>query len=120
MVKSKHLTTSSLREIKEDLKMVLRCRYLDRGLELPTTLFTDDCCDDRSILTEALSELRVEDIRFRDIIDVSKISNKSELPAMESFDFPSGVKPFVVNLINGDLLLSVKFSNRKQVSLTTF
>lgn len=54
----KGLVGASLREIKEDLKLLLTARYRDSGFTLPRVMYTDMCCDDRQLLREILNELR--------------------------------------------------------------
>ncbi|CAM9515444.1 unnamed protein product, partial [Sphacelaria rigidula] len=53
------------REIKEDLKLLLRARYRDSGFKLPRVVYTDLCCDDRQLLREILNELRDKGWEYR-------------------------------------------------------
>ena len=57
MVLQKGLRGASLREIKEDIKVLLLIRYKERGFKLPRLVYLDTCCNDREVFMEIYEEL---------------------------------------------------------------
>ena len=59
VVLQKGLRGASLREINEDIKVLLLIRYKGRGFKLrPRLVYSDMCCNDREIFMEIYEELR--------------------------------------------------------------
>ena len=53
----KDLREASLRELKEDIKVLLLIRYKGRSFKLPRLLYSDMCCNDRDVFMEIYEEL---------------------------------------------------------------
>lgn len=64
VVFQKALQSTSLREVKAEVKALFVTRYKGRGFKLPTALYTDMCCEDRALMAEIFLELRDEGHEF--------------------------------------------------------
>lgn len=58
MVLQKGMLGTFLREIKEDIILILLHRYMEHGFKLPRLIYSDMCCDDRAVLVEICNKLR--------------------------------------------------------------
>ena len=58
MILQKGLRGASLREIKEDIKVLLLIRYKGHGFKLPRLVYLNTCCNDREVFMEIYEELR--------------------------------------------------------------
>ncbi|CAM9368850.1 unnamed protein product, partial [Ectocarpus sp. 4 AP-2014] len=60
VVFSKAMTTASVHDLKNDLKMMFVKRFLGRGFKLPVIFYSDECCEDRQLLLTMFKERELE------------------------------------------------------------
>ncbi|CAN0310195.1 unnamed protein product, partial [Laminaria digitata] len=83
------MSTASVYDLKNDLKMMFVKRFIGHGFELPMILFTDECCEDRKLLLAMFREIRSETgVHLYDIADDDGTgAERANLPKLS---FPSG------------------------------
>ncbi|KAJ3088821.1 hypothetical protein HK102_007837 [Quaeritorhiza haematococci] len=81
----KVMYTKSLKALAEELKLLLLRRFVAYGFPLPKVFYTDECCDDRSMLSQIVDELRQEGIVLE--FPTGDHSGSSASTDMEKFDF---------------------------------
>ncbi|CBJ28935.1 similar to Werner syndrome protein [Ectocarpus siliculosus] len=107
------MTTASVHDLKNDLKMMFVKRFLGHGFKLPV-IFSDECCDDRQLLLTMFKEIELETgARLYDTAEEAGGGSPGVevLPALEFppgkrgecvFDFrPNSIAPSVVALTDG-------------------
>ena len=110
MVLQKGLRGASLREIKEDIKVLLLIRYKGRGFKLPRLVYSDMCCNDREVFMEIYEELRAMGL---------EMEVEDETPAdvsLPRFMLPSDVKVRCAMAEDGDVLSSLCDEIRTQAA----
>ncbi|CAM9700371.1 unnamed protein product, partial [Ectocarpus fasciculatus] len=60
VVFSKAMTTASVHDLKNDLKMMFVKRFLGHGFKLPVVFYSDECCEDRQLLYTMFKEIEME------------------------------------------------------------
>jgi len=86
------LFSSSLTELKPELKLTILKRFLAHGYELPQLYYTDECCEDRNLLTNILQELENEGHDLRMLrMEGSKVPH--DFSTCPELAFPDGKEP---------------------------
>ncbi|CAM9365309.1 unnamed protein product, partial [Hapterophycus canaliculatus] len=108
VVFQKAMKTGSVHDLKNDLKNLFVNRYLGHGFKLPVILFSDECCEDRSMFAAMFREIEEETgVRLFDATDTDATAGGVELEALA---LPEGKAGRVVwdskaiNLAVADLL----------------
>ena len=101
MVLQKGLRGVSLREIKEDINLLLLICYKGRGSKLPGLVYSDMCCNDREVFMEIYEELGAMGL---------EMEVEDETPAdvsLPTLMLPSDVKVRCAVADDGDVLSSL-------------
>jgi hypothetical protein len=88
------MTTASLKELKEELKLMILGRYIGRGFKLPSIYYTDECCDDREILQSVFDELKEEGFPIQLDTHHSHLQDEQLFPELK---FPTDIEPAYIS-----------------------
>ncbi|CAN0051384.1 unnamed protein product [Ectocarpus sp. 12 AP-2014] len=104
------MKTSSVHDLKSDLKNLFVNRYVGHGFKLPVILFSDECCEDREMFLEMFREIEeVTGVRLFDATGDEAAEGGAELAALTFPEGKTGVRVFdktaidiaVANLVGG-------------------
>ncbi|CAM9377727.1 unnamed protein product [Ectocarpus sp. 6 AP-2014] len=110
VVFQKAMKTSSVHDLKSDLKNLFVNRYVGHGFKLPVILFSDECCEDRGMFLAMFREIEeVTGVRLFDPNGEEAAEGGAELAALTFPEGKTGVRVFdktaidiaVANLVGG-------------------
>lgn len=110
VVYQKALQSASLREIKEDLKVLFLIRYEGSGFKLPRVIYTDMCCEDRALLVEIFRELEADGLKV--MVEDSAIVG----PALRPLELPSADPTYLKGNTDSDALKAICDRLRRQAA----
>eukprot|EP00752_Nemacystus_decipiens_P018513 g16598.t1 len=99
VVFSKAMSTGSVHDLENDLKMMFVKRFLGHGFKLPVIFYSDECCEDRQMLLTIFKEIESE--------NHARLYDAAEEGAIEVFPqltFPDGKRGQLVFDLRPDII----------------
>jgi len=98
------LFSASLSEMKAELKLTLLKRFISHGYHLPQIYYTDECCEDRSLLISIFQELESENHYLERLHVEGTSTNATDMFEYDYLTFPPQKLPTYICSEGNDIV----------------